>query len=82
MLVQPNMIKPKPMRISPWKGPETFLKFLNLCKLSINNIETLSQRQNIEETFSLSRDMDVGSYFEWWKVTWRSRLFSGDMDNY
>ena len=62
MRPQLNSIKPKPMRISPWKGPGIFLKFLNLSKFSAKNIETLSQRQNMEETFSSSRDIDVGSY--------------------
>ena len=54
---QPNSIKPKPMRINIWKCPKTFMDFLNLLKLLSKNIETLSQKQNIEETFSISQDM-------------------------
>ena len=35
------------------------------------NIETLSQRQNMEDIFSSSQYMveDVGSYLKWWKIT-------------
>ena len=40
------------------------MKILNLSKLSVKNIETLSQKQKMEETFFPSQDMveDVGSY--------------------
>ena len=38
----------------------------------------------MEKTFSLSRDMteEIDIYLKWWKVTWRARLLSGDMDNF
>ena len=39
------------------KGPRTFLEFLNLSKLPIKNIETLSQSWNMKETFSSSQNM-------------------------
>ena len=70
MRAQPNLIKPKPMRISPWKDIRTFLKFLNLSKLSAKNIKTLSQKQNMEKTFSPSQDMakDVGIYLSGGKL--------------
>ena len=60
---QPNPIKLKPMRINPGKCLRTFLEYLNLSKPSTENIETLSQKQNMEKTFSLSQDMaeNVGS---------------------
>ena len=70
MRTQLNLIKPKPMRISPWKGPWIFLEFLNLSKFSTKNIETLFQRQNMEETFSSNQDMDVGSYLNGGKSLW------------
>ena len=40
------------------------MKILNLSKLSAKNIETLSQKQKMEETFSPSQDKveDLGSY--------------------
>ena len=62
MRTQPNPIKLKPMRINPWKGPWTFFEILNLSKFPAKNIETLSQRQNMDETFSPSQEMDLGSY--------------------
>ena len=58
------------MRISSWKDLRTFLKFLNLSKLSAKNIKTLSQKQNMEKTFSPSQDMakDVGIYLNGGKL--------------
>ena len=47
------------------------MKFLNnLSKLSAKNIETLSQRQKMEETFFSSHDMVeyVSSYWKWGKL--------------
>ena len=64
MQAQPNPIKPKLMKISQWKGLGTFMKILTLSKFPAKNIETLSQRKNMEDTFSSSQDMteDVDSY--------------------
>ena len=47
------------------------MEFLIFSKLPAENIKTLSQRHNMEETFSLSQDMaeDVDSYLKWWKIT-------------
>ena len=59
------------------------MEFLSLSKLLAKNIETLSQRQKMEETFSTSHDMteDMSSYWKWGKLL-RKQDFSGDMDNY
>ena len=39
------------------KMPKDLYGILNLLKLSTENIETLFERQNVEENFSPSRDM-------------------------
>ena len=60
------------------------MEFLKFSKLPAENINTLSQRHNMKETFSLSQDMaeDMDSYLKWWKITRGARLLSGDMGSY
>ena len=44
--------------------------FKKISKLLVENIETLFQRHNMEETFSQSHDMteNVDSYLKCWKI--------------